>query len=164
MDVTESNISLYDWYYLNSFMVNTVGGNTFIVDGQQRLTTLTLLIISLHNLSKSFNIKDGIRHFLSKNVCGYTPSGEEDFWMGFEDRKTALKNVFEYGVDGKNKQEGTKNVSEKNVYDAFDTIHSYLLTKISDAHNFEACLLRLQLMMLKMLLWHLKLSTIGVFH
>ena len=46
-DINEDTISRYDWYYLNSFMTNTVGGNTYIVDGQQRLTTLAVLIICL---------------------------------------------------------------------------------------------------------------------
>ena len=47
LDVTKEAISKYDWYYLNSFMINSVNGQTFIVDGQQRLTTITLLIINL---------------------------------------------------------------------------------------------------------------------
>ena len=138
MDITEKSISLYDWYYLNSYMVNTVGGNTFIVDGQQRLTTLTLLIINLYHMAKDFKIKEGIRQFLSKNVCGYTPTGEEEFWMGFDDRKEALKNVFEFGIDGINNHSGEMNISEKNVYECFEAIYNYLKGKVIDAKKFEA--------------------------
>jgi len=138
MDVNEKYIASFDWYYLNSFMVNSVGGNTFIVDGQQRLTTLTLIIINLYHLTQNFGINTGVQRFLANNVCGFTPTGEEEFWMGFEDRSRALKNVFEHGLDGKTKHQGALNVSEKNIYEAFETIHAYLVAKISDAPMFEA--------------------------
>ncbi|WFF73683.1 DUF262 domain-containing protein [Proteiniclasticum sp. QWL-01] len=38
LNVDQQAISSYDWYYLNSYMTNTVDGKTYIVDGQQRLT------------------------------------------------------------------------------------------------------------------------------
>ena len=52
-DINEQTIARYDWYYLNSFMTNTIGGNTYIVDGQQRLTTLTVLTIALADKSNA---------------------------------------------------------------------------------------------------------------
>lgn len=30
----------YPWYYLNTYVTNVINGKTYIVDGQQRLTTL----------------------------------------------------------------------------------------------------------------------------
>ena len=41
-DIDDKTIASYGWYYLNSYMTNTVDGKTYIVDGQQRLTTLTI--------------------------------------------------------------------------------------------------------------------------
>ena len=39
----------YPWYYLNTYVTNKVGGKVFIVDGQQRLTTLSLILtVRLH--------------------------------------------------------------------------------------------------------------------
>ena len=35
----------YSWYYLSTYVTNTVAGKVFIVDGQQRLTTLSLILI-----------------------------------------------------------------------------------------------------------------------
>ena len=100
MDATKENISTYDWYYLNSYMVNSIGGKTFIVDGQQRLTTLTLLITNLIHIGESLGLEPGVRDFLKSRVCGYSSSGEQEFWVGFEDRKTALENVLQFDIDG----------------------------------------------------------------
>ncbi len=42
----------YGHYYLGTVILSHKNGRDFIVDGQQRLTTLTLLLIYLHNLQK----------------------------------------------------------------------------------------------------------------
>ena len=36
----------YPWYYLNTYVTNTIDGRVYVVDGQQRLTTLTLILIN----------------------------------------------------------------------------------------------------------------------
>ena len=74
-DINEQTIARYDWYYLNSFMTNTIGGNTYIVDGQQRLTTLTVLTIALLKIGKSLNIEDGKLRFLDKKICDFDANG-----------------------------------------------------------------------------------------
>ena len=43
-----SAVAEYDHYFLGSIIVSDRDGQKFIVDGQQRLTTLTLLLIFLH--------------------------------------------------------------------------------------------------------------------
>lgn len=138
MDATKENISKYDWYYLNSYMVNSVGGKTFIVDGQQRLTTLTLLIINLMHLGNSLGMGDGVRDFLKSRVCGYSSSGEMEFWVGFDDRKNALQNVLTYGLDGESEHQGAMNVSEKNIYEGYKVIQEYLIQSITTPHMFKA--------------------------
>ena len=43
----------YPWYYLNTYVINVVEGKVYIVDGQQRLTTLTLMTNCLaHEMAK----------------------------------------------------------------------------------------------------------------
>jgi uncharacterized protein with ParB-like and HNH nuclease domain len=47
----ENMIKDYSWYYLNTYVTNIVEGKHFIVDGQQRLTTLTLILMKLKHLA-----------------------------------------------------------------------------------------------------------------
>lgn len=42
----------YGHYFLGSIIVSAKNNQKFVIDGQQRLTTLTLLLIHLHNLSR----------------------------------------------------------------------------------------------------------------
>ena len=46
----------YNNYYLGPFVVSEKEGQRSIIDGQQRLTSLTLLLIYLNNLQKSLGI------------------------------------------------------------------------------------------------------------
>src|SRR5438874_1960914 len=41
----------YPWYYLSTYVTNAVDGRVYVVDGQQRLTTVTLALIKLRHLS-----------------------------------------------------------------------------------------------------------------
>lgn len=56
IEYSTENIQRFDWYYLNNFMTNEDRGKTYIVDGQQRLTTLTLVLLKLYHLSKTQNL------------------------------------------------------------------------------------------------------------
>ena len=43
-------VAKYPWYYLNSYVTNSIDGRVYVVDGHQRLTTLTLVLIKLHHM------------------------------------------------------------------------------------------------------------------
>ena len=45
-------VEKYPPYYLGSIIISRKGGTRSIIDGQQRLTSITLLLIHLHNLQK----------------------------------------------------------------------------------------------------------------
>ena len=47
IEYSTENIQKFDWYYLNNFMTNEDRGKTYIVDGQQRTTTISLIISAL---------------------------------------------------------------------------------------------------------------------
>jgi uncharacterized protein with ParB-like and HNH nuclease domain len=137
-EIDDKTISEYDWYYLNSFMTNTVNGNIFIVDGQQRLTTLTVLIIHLYHLSQKLNLSEGVISNIRKRICDFDDIGNMVFWVGFEDRKKALENIYQYGVEGYAKHVGNCSVAEKNIYEAYKTISNYFDSKNLDIHMFNA--------------------------
>ena len=45
-------VESYGHYFLGSIVISHKRGQRFVVDGQQRLTTLTLLLIHLHHLQE----------------------------------------------------------------------------------------------------------------
>ncbi len=47
-----TKVSTYDGYFLGSIIVSKRNGKSYLVDGQQRVTSLTLLLIYLHNAAK----------------------------------------------------------------------------------------------------------------
>ncbi len=49
---TRSEVESYSHYFLGSIVVSNRNGQKFIIDGQQRLTSLTLLLIFLNNLQR----------------------------------------------------------------------------------------------------------------
>ena len=138
VDIDEESISKYSWYYLNSFMTNSVGGNTYIVDGQQRLTTLTVLTIGLLKIGKKLSVDEGKQRFLEKKVCDYDANGKITFWMGFSDRVNALRAIYELEPDSKVEIPANSSVSEKNIYEAYKSVYSYLEMKLTDKHIFDA--------------------------
>jgi uncharacterized protein with ParB-like and HNH nuclease domain len=55
----------YNNYYLGPFVVSSKDGKRSIIDGQQRLTSLTLFLIYLHNLQKELKYEENrINDFL----------------------------------------------------------------------------------------------------
>ena len=137
-DVTEESISKFGWYYLNSFMTNTVGGNTYIVDGQQRLTTLTVLTICLLKIGKKLGIDKGKEKNLEKKICDYDDNGKMVFWMGFADRVSALKSIYELEPDAVVYIPEGSSVAEKNIYEAYKTIYAYLEKQLTNLHVFDS--------------------------
>lgn len=133
LDITDKNIVNLEWYYLSSYMTNEVDGKVFIVDGQQRLTTLTLIIIKLYHMSLDKKLNESVSEYLKKSICDTTLRGEV-FWMGFVDRINALKDVFKNDIEIK----GThKNISEKNIYANYQAIHKILSENLKEPHKLE---------------------------
>ena len=137
-DINEQTIAKYDWYYLNSFMTNTIGGNTYIVDGQQRLTTLTVLTIALLKIGKNLNVEEGKMKFLDKKICDFDANGEMVFWMGFHDRINALKAIYAAHPDAILSTTNSATIAEKNIYEAYQTILAYLKQRLDNKHIFDA--------------------------
>lgn len=50
------NVLKYGRYFLGSIILTKEGGITYIIDGQQRLTSFTLLLIYLRNLQKDLDL------------------------------------------------------------------------------------------------------------
>lgn len=120
-----NNLEEFEWYYLNSYMTNIVNGKKFIVDGQQRLTTLTLINIKLYHLSKQYNLPSHLINSLEKSIYDTTDFGTS-YCMGVKDRKDSIENLFNNDMS-QFKDSSYLNVSEKNIYQNYKTISEILI-------------------------------------
>ena len=118
------NLDTFEWYYLNSFMTNTVDNITYVVDGQQRLTTLTLIHIKLFHLAKEYELPSHLIKSIEKSIYDTNDFGTS-FCMGVRDRKDAIENLYLNDLE-EYKSEDYANVSEKNIYKNYKNISKIL--------------------------------------
>jgi len=131
--ITLESTEKLEWYYLNSFMTNTIKGKKYIVDGQQRLTTLTLVSISLYHLAIKYSLDNHIIYALKNSILGNTEFGKS-YWMGFKDRDYALDDLLENHLEFKKEP---RNISEENIYKNYLIIFNELDKKFNTAHKLH---------------------------
>lgn len=105
-EISKNIMEKYSWYYLNVYITNRVEGKSYIVDGQQRLSTLTLIATKLyHKLQNDDNFKSLLKD------CIFSNDGFEDiFNLDNEKRHRVMDCIFnnkEYPTEFKNKTEET---------------------------------------------------------
>ncbi len=106
---TREDVEKYGKYYLGSIVICSKDGKRSIIDGQQRLTSLTLLLIYLNNLQKdredSVPIKDLI--FSEKFA-------KKSFNLQVDDREECISSLYTRGdYDASDKNESVKNIVER---------------------------------------------------
>jgi uncharacterized protein with ParB-like and HNH nuclease domain len=79
----------YNNYYLGPFVVSSKDGMKSIIDGQQRLTSLTLLLIFLNNLQKELGGKESIEPLVFSEKYGI-----KSFNIQVEERRLCLEKLF----------------------------------------------------------------------
>jgi uncharacterized protein with ParB-like and HNH nuclease domain len=84
-----TGVEPYNNYYLGPFVVSSKDGMKSIIDGQQRLTSLTLFLIFLNNLQKVLGGKESIEPLVFSEKYG-----QKSFNIQVEERKTCLEKLF----------------------------------------------------------------------
>lgn len=106
-------VEKYGHYFLGSIIISKKNGKSYIVDGQQRLTSLTLLLIYLHNLQKDrediVNVSDLI--FSEK-------FGKKSFNIDVDERTACMEAIF----DGKSFDATDKSESVQNIVARYEDI------------------------------------------
>ena len=87
-----TEVENYNSYYLGPFVLSEKGGKRSIIDGQQRLTSLTLILIFLNHLQKDYGVNEAIEGmiFSEKFV-------KKSFNIDVPERTSGLHALFETG-------------------------------------------------------------------
>ncbi|SEA16511.1 Uncharacterized conserved protein, contains ParB-like and HNH nuclease domains [Desulfuromusa kysingii] len=134
VDASKEAISAhYPWYYLNTYVTNTIDGRVYVVDGQQRLTTLTLILIKLRHLAIGFSPK--AEGWLKQKIAGHS-GFELEFWMHHASHLKVLEALYDDENDVKN-IDVSSGVTAVNMVDNYQIISTYLNKKLPDKHKFE---------------------------
>jgi hypothetical protein len=90
---SQVNVNKYSSYYLNTYIttITPEDGLVYIVDGQQRLTTLTLILLKLY---KAYEYRGLDTAWIKGLIAGAGPDGYS-FWLGSGKRAETMKALFE---------------------------------------------------------------------
>lgn len=124
----------YPWYYLSTYITNRAsGGRVYVVDGQQRLTTLTLILVKLYHMSQEYNGLDGRKSWIQRRIVDYGPSGKT-FWMGHGKREEPLRRLFE----GEHREyDETEHLTAANMMENYGAVSDYLDEVLPIQHKLE---------------------------
>lgn len=93
---TLEDVDQYDCYYMGPIVVCDDQGGLSVVDGQQRLTTFSLLFIYLMHLQNECNIPEDLRtDFL--NYLYVRRAGKKTFTLDVASREEMMRNLVNYG-------------------------------------------------------------------
>ncbi|OIO61732.1 hypothetical protein COY26_03400 [Candidatus Woesearchaeota archaeon CG_4_10_14_0_2_um_filter_33_10] len=122
-DVKE--VAKFGYYYLGSIILSAKGTEYSIIDGQQRLTTLTLLLIFLHNLQVKLKLERPINllNLISNDDYEFSPN------IGVKEWAECLESLY------KGKEEfnlSDKSISIQNLIGRYGDIGNLLSEKIQN--------------------------------
>ncbi len=115
-------VSNYRSYFLGPVVTSLVNGVRLLVDGQQRLTTLTLLMMYLRKLVSQREGADDLTSLIYSSAYG-----EKSFNINVEDRNAVMEAIVQ---DLSFDPEGA-NDSARNIWDRFRTIEDQLPDEIA---------------------------------
>jgi len=88
-----SDVEGYNTYYLGPFVLSEKDGLRSIIDGQQRLTSLTLFLIFLHHAQKEHGVDESVESMIFSEKFG-----QKSFNITVEERIPCLKSLFDTGA------------------------------------------------------------------
>jgi uncharacterized protein with ParB-like and HNH nuclease domain len=113
---TRDNVPDYDCYYMGPVVLYREKTSFVIVDGQQRLTSFTLLLIYLNHLQRDV-FKSNPRKIQNLDEYIFSqPFEQESFNMEIPEREAILKNLFKRKDVDENL---LANESSQNIYDRY---------------------------------------------
>lgn len=103
-------VEKYGHYFLGSVIVSSKNGQGYLIDGQQRLTTLTLLLIYIHNRLGKIPNPDDTNPKLNDMIFS-AKFGKKSFNIGVEERTPAMDALYnEQPFDPTGKSDAVHNI------------------------------------------------------
>ncbi len=103
------DVAKYGHYFLGSIVVSKFDEVRHIVDGQQRLTTLTLLLIFLNNLQKESDKKVDVQSLIFADDFG-----EKKFKLNVPERNSCMEALYNQApFDSEGKSESVENLHSR---------------------------------------------------
>ncbi len=115
-DHPRKKVAEYPHYFLGSIILSKKDGASFIVDGQQRLTSLTLLLVLLRNLQKDRTDRVNVDELIVSEHYG-----EKSFNLHVDDRTPCMEALF----DGRDFDPSDRSESVQNLYQRYADLHAY---------------------------------------
>lgn len=123
--------SKYPWYYLNTYVTNKVDGKVFIVDGQQRLTTLSLILNNLLHLAKQYN--SIAEKWIDSKIIGQD-GFQSKFWLTHNAHTITQQAIYNNKLD---KADTSTGITAINLVANYKIISEYLTSNLGTQHKFE---------------------------
>lgn len=122
----------YPWYYLNTYVTNTIAGKVFVVDGQQRLTTLSLVLIKLFHLAGQNDSK--LQDWLKSKIAGHA-GYDNEFWMCHEQHKKIQEALFTNRTP--TDLDLKSGITAQNMNKNYQLISQFLDNELNSKHKFD---------------------------
>lgn len=110
-----------------------VDGKLYVVDGQQRLTTLTLILIKLKHFAKHYGSQ--LEGWVAQKIVGLSDY-KTDFWMNHEVHKASMQGLFD-GLPA-DKLKTDSGLTAQNMVSNYSVVSSRLDSELTDVHRFES--------------------------
>ena len=137
-DITPEVLAKYNWYYFNIYITNNIKGKEYIVDGQQRLTTLALIAVKLLELAnKDKNYFENLIDTLKDCVYGKDKFKGNIFWIDNEKRKRIMQHL----VDNDDFTGEFENITEENINYRYKDISKYIDDKKLSKERLQALIM-----------------------
>lgn len=111
-----SEVANYQSYYLGPVVFSMADGKNSIIDGQQRITSITLFLIFLNHLQSDSDQQVNI-----ENLVFSEKYGEKSFNMTDKDRQLVLKGLFD---EGKYDLKDNDDETVLNIVERYNDIHN----------------------------------------
>lgn len=112
-------IGKFNWYYLNIYITNTIGGKIYVVDGQQRLSTLTLIANKLYHLTTDDDLKESLK------TCIYGKDKWKGniFWLDHDKRHNIMDKILKEDIS---QTPEFKNKTEETLWNRYKDISKFI--------------------------------------